>query len=91
MRWTVVSTGQKAIRTHFLHPEHRKKRLGRSRLSDVLNRRMTHRTKNLLSECLKKLRAFDDGMFHDVEMPFKRFLYIQGFQKCDLDEFAEVM
>jgi hypothetical protein len=37
------------------------------------------------------LRDFDEGMFHDVEMPFKRFLYILGFQKSFLDEFAEVM
>jgi hypothetical protein len=36
-------------------------------------------------------RAFDEVLFHDVEMPFKRLLYILGFQKSDLDEFAEVM
>jgi hypothetical protein len=30
----------KAIRTDFLRPEHRKKRLRRSRLCDVLSRRM---------------------------------------------------
>jgi hypothetical protein len=30
-------------------------------------------------------------MFQYVEMPLKRFLYILGLQKSDLDEFAEVM
>jgi hypothetical protein len=41
------------MRTHFLHPGHRKKRLARSRLSDVLSRRMALRTHNLTSSSLK--------------------------------------
>jgi hypothetical protein len=42
------------IRTHFLRPAHRKKRLGRSRLSNFLSRRMALRTLNLSCRCLKK-------------------------------------
>jgi hypothetical protein len=41
------------MRTHFLHPGHRKKLLGRSRVSDVLSRRMALRTHNLSSRRLK--------------------------------------
>jgi hypothetical protein len=42
------------MRTHFWHPEHWKKRLGRSCLSDVLSRRLALRTHNLSSRRLKK-------------------------------------
>jgi hypothetical protein len=35
---------------HFLHPGNRKKRIGRSRLSDVLSRRMALASHNLPSE-----------------------------------------
>jgi hypothetical protein len=45
----------KAIRPDFLRPEHRKKRLAWSRLSDVLSRRMDQRSYNLYSERLKML------------------------------------
>jgi hypothetical protein len=45
---------RKAMRTHFLHPWHRIKRHGRSRLSDVLSRRMALTTHNLPSRRLKK-------------------------------------
>jgi hypothetical protein len=46
---TMFQTSRKAIRTNFPHPEQRKKRLGRGRLSDVLSRRMAFRTRNLPS------------------------------------------
>jgi hypothetical protein len=32
----------------------------------------------------------DEAMFHDVERPFERILYILGLQKSVLDEVAEV-
>jgi hypothetical protein len=37
-RWSDISRCLNAIRTHFLHPVCPKKRLGRIRGSDVLNR-----------------------------------------------------
>jgi hypothetical protein len=42
-----------AMRIHFLYPGNRIKRLGRSRLSDVLNRRMALKTKICLLDVLK--------------------------------------
>jgi hypothetical protein len=42
------------MRNHFLHRGHRKKRLLRGRLSDVLSRRMAMRNHNLHSGRLKK-------------------------------------
>jgi hypothetical protein len=53
-RWSDVSGCRKAMRTQFLHPVHQKKRIGRSRLSDILSRRMGLRTHNLASGRLKK-------------------------------------
>jgi hypothetical protein len=41
------------MRNNFLHPGHRRKRLGPSRLSDVLIRGMALRTHNLPSGRLK--------------------------------------
>jgi hypothetical protein len=34
---------------------------------------------------------FDEAMFHDVERPFKRIVYILGIEKSDLDKVADVM
>jgi hypothetical protein len=53
--WSVVSSCRNAIGNHFLHPRYRKKRLGRSSLISVLNRRMVLRTHYLLYGRLKKL------------------------------------
>jgi hypothetical protein len=47
IRWSDVSRSRKAIRTHFLHPEFRLKRLGRSRINNFLSRRMALRNDNL--------------------------------------------
>jgi hypothetical protein len=33
----------------------------------------------------------DETMIHDVEMPFKRILYVPVIQKSDLIEFSGVM
>jgi hypothetical protein len=52
-RWSNVSRCRKTMRTHFLHPGNREKRLGRSPLSDVLIRRMPLKTHNLPSDVLK--------------------------------------
>jgi hypothetical protein len=41
------------MRTHFLHPGYRKKRLGTTRLRNGFSRRMALRTHNLPSELLK--------------------------------------
>jgi hypothetical protein len=49
IRWSDVS------RSHFLHPEFRLKRLGRSRISNFLIRRMALRNDNLSSGRLKTL------------------------------------
>jgi hypothetical protein len=51
IRWSYDSRCRKAMRTLFLHPEHR---LGRSRLSNILSRRMGLKTLILPSGPLKK-------------------------------------
>jgi hypothetical protein len=51
--WSDVSRIRKIMGTNFLHPVHRKKRIGPSRLSDVLNRRITFKTGSLPSDGLK--------------------------------------
>jgi hypothetical protein len=33
----------------------------------------------------------DEVMFHDVVKQLERIFYILGYEKCDLDEVAEVM
>jgi hypothetical protein len=53
-RWTDDSRCPNAIRKHFLHTGHRKKRRGRCPLSDVLSRRMVLGTHNLPSKRFKK-------------------------------------
>jgi hypothetical protein len=52
-RWSDISRCRIAMRNNFVHPGHRKKQLGPSRLSHVLSRRMGLRTHNLLSGRLK--------------------------------------
>jgi hypothetical protein len=52
-RWSDFSRCRKAVRPHFIHPEHRKKRLGWSSLSDFLIRPMAVRIHNVPSKCLK--------------------------------------
>jgi hypothetical protein len=52
---------------------------------------MALKTNDLPSESLKMTGDVDEEMFHDVERPFERILYIPGIQKCGLDEVAEVM
>jgi hypothetical protein len=53
-RWIEVSRCRKYMRTHLLYYRHWIKRLGRIRLSNVLNGRMALRTHNMPSGCLKK-------------------------------------
>jgi hypothetical protein len=48
-RWSDVSRSPKAIKTHFLHPQHRKNRQGWIPLSNVLNRSMELRSNNMPS------------------------------------------
>jgi hypothetical protein len=56
------------MRTHFFNRGHKKRRLGRITLSDVLSRGMDLRTHNLLSSVLKNIfREVDEAMFQDVE------------------------
>jgi hypothetical protein len=52
-RWRNDSWCRRAMQFHYLHPGHRKKRLVRSSLSDILSRRMVLRSHNLPSERLK--------------------------------------
>jgi hypothetical protein len=54
IRWSDVLRCRRPIRTNFMYPGHRIKWLGRSQLSDVLNRRMALRTQNLPSGRLKR-------------------------------------
>jgi hypothetical protein len=52
------------MRTHFLHPGHRKKRIGRSCLSDVSSMRKVQITHNLPSGRLKNdFGAVDEAIF----------------------------
>jgi hypothetical protein len=53
-RWSKVSRYRKPMRTYFQDPGHRKMRLGRNRLRDVLCRRIALRTRNFRSGRLKK-------------------------------------
>jgi hypothetical protein len=72
--------GRKAKWTYFPNPQHRKNRIERKSLSEVLFRRMALRTHNLnVLKC-----DFCDvavAMFHDVERPFKRIFYILELKK----------
>jgi hypothetical protein len=53
-RWSDVSRCRRAMPTYFLHLRHRRKRLWRICVTDVLSRRMALRTHNLSSRLLKK-------------------------------------
>jgi hypothetical protein len=53
IRWSDVSMCRNTRLIHFLHPGHRRKRLSRCRLSDVLNRLIFLWTHNLPSDRLK--------------------------------------
>jgi hypothetical protein len=76
------------MRTHFLHPAHRKKRLGLRPLSEVLRRRMDLTTHNLLPGRLIKNFEVDGVMFQGVERPCELFFCINDIEKSDLDEVA---
>jgi hypothetical protein len=67
-RWNDFSRCRKVVQINFLHPGNRKNRFGRSRLSDVLSRRMTLRPHNLPFEVLKNdFVAFDEVTFKGVK------------------------
>jgi hypothetical protein len=91
-RWSDISRCRWAMRTHFLHPGHRKKRLGRSRLSDVLSRLMDLRFHNLPSVRFK-MRLFwcrwsDVSWFRKA---IRSIFNILCIQKSDLNEVVELM
>jgi hypothetical protein len=62
------------------------------RLCDVLSRRMA---RELIICRLNVLNCdfvdVDEAMFHDVERPLERILYVVGIHKSVLDEAAEVL
>jgi hypothetical protein len=72
--------GRKAKRTYLPNPQHRKNRIERNHLSDVIIRRMALRTHNL-NELKCDFGDVDEAMFHDVERPFKRIFYILAILK----------
>jgi hypothetical protein len=89
-RWSDVWMCQKSIRAYFLQPPHGNKRLGWSRLSDVL-----FRTWRLIICFVNVLKCdfgdVDETMFHDVERTFERIFLLLGIQKRVLDEVAVLM
>jgi hypothetical protein len=71
------------MQNHFLHTGLRKKRLVRSRLSDVLCRRLDLRNYNLLLERLKNdFCTVDELIF---QTPCKLIFCILSIEKSDID------
>jgi hypothetical protein len=69
------------MRNHFLHPGHRKKRFGRSRLSDVLSRQMVVKLILCLLNVLKNdFGEVDEAMFEGIEGPFEPIFCILGIE-----------
>jgi hypothetical protein len=82
-RWSDGSRYRKATWNNILHPEHRKKRLLRSRLSDFLSRRMALRTHNLPSRRLKERVCWSRwAMFKGVERTFEIIFCIPCIKKA---------
>jgi hypothetical protein len=78
-----------ANRTHFEPSVHRKKRLGKIRLSDELSRRMSLRTHNLLLEFLKNdFGEVDQTMFRNVQSPYELIFCSYSSEKIDFNEVA---
>jgi hypothetical protein len=75
-----------AKRNLFVHPAHRKKRLGQIYLNNDLSRRIALRTHIFLLDVLKyNFGEVDEAMFHDVERPFERISDVLGIKISDLD------
>jgi hypothetical protein len=76
------------MRTDFLNPGYRIKRLGRSCLSDDFGRRIALRTHNLPSGSLKKkdFGEVDEQMFEGFQRPLEIILCFLGIEKIDLDK-----
>jgi hypothetical protein len=65
----------------------KKKRLGQSRLSDVLSRRMALGNRNLFSRRPKNdFVEVDEAIFQGVQGPCEHIFCILGIEKSDLDE-----
>jgi hypothetical protein len=63
-----------------------KKRIGRSCLSDILNRRMVFKTHNLSSGSLKNVFGdVNKPMYQGIERPCEIIFCILGIEKSDLD------
>jgi hypothetical protein len=70
-------------------PEHRKKRIERSRLNDVLSRRIDLAVHNLRSERLKNdIGEVDEAKFQGFERPCALIFFILVIERNDLDQFA---
>jgi hypothetical protein len=85
-RWSDDSMCWKAMRTHFLHPVLRKKRVWQSCLSDV-SRWMALRTHNIQSGHLKKdFWEFDEARIQDFEGLWEVIFCLLAFEKKGLDK-----
>jgi hypothetical protein len=92
IQWSDISRCRKAIRTHFLHHEHRKKRLGWSRFRDVLCCERPWELKISLLDVLKNdFGEVVEAVFQGVERPCELIFFTVCFEKSDLDEFAWVV
>jgi hypothetical protein len=77
------------MRSHFLRHGHRKKRIGRSRLSDVLSRRMSPRTHNPPSGRLRNdFFEVDKEMFQTMENPFELILCVLCIGRIEMCKVA---
>jgi hypothetical protein len=71
-RWSDVLRCRKTMRTHFLHPGHGKKRLGRCCLSGVLIGQMVWRNHNVFLNVSKYYFSdVHEEMFNDVDRRFE--------------------
>jgi hypothetical protein len=77
------------MRTHFLHLGHRKKRLGRSCLTEDLSSRIALELIIGLLDVLKNdFVEVDEAMFHGVERSCEIIFCILGIEESDLDQVA---
>jgi hypothetical protein len=87
--WSDVLSCRNVMRTHFLHPGHKKKPLERIRLSDVLSRRMSLRTQNQPSGGLKKRLCWSRRSdFSRFRKTIRTHFLHYGHRICDLDDVA---
>jgi hypothetical protein len=88
IQWRDVSMCRKKIRTHFLHPGHRKKRFRRSPLSDYVGMRMALRTQNLPCGSLNKQISWSRSNVSKFQKAMRtHFLHLEH-RKIDFDELA---